>query len=273
MFIKPTINSKAELTAFPFMLAEAKNIGPGEHQVKRGFQKVLAGGNVVRLCESKPLPDRLLGDGITNTLNSQKASEKFASQIILEAVVTNLEAGIRLMDRQELVLAKIGGRLSEMALTLNQVRNSEANHCKAQKHFEVSRSKYRSFLKETFGHTALFSSGVSDPIIVAVPKKHYWEVLSIERCNIESPGLRSIEVGKVSPSADGLLLDPQSFSSAFQEWRRLCANNRLQWHLFIHHLSLISDKLHRVTKGQLITIPTFPKNLQTLRSIHSFVRN
>ena len=76
----------------------------------------------------------------------------------------------------------------------------------AQSKFEESRTTFRSIAKTTFDHTALFSVGPAKPVTVIVPAKNHWEGLSIDRCNLKKPGLSAIEVGKVSPSANGSYL-------------------------------------------------------------------
>ena len=273
MFKKSIISSKPKHTALPFALSGLKKSSFSRVNGQKGFLKVVAGGSVVRLCEHKPLVDRMLGDGVAKVLNSAKTSSETSKKVILQSVVTNLEAGVQLLDKQELVLAKIGGRLSEMALALNRSRANPDNSSDAQIKFEKSRVQYRTFVKETFDHTALFSFGSSKPIIVAVPKLEYWELLSIDRCNIDRPGLRSLDAGKVSPSADGLLLDPEAFSRAFSEWRLLCAVNRLQWNLINSHRHRYSEKLFSLANGDDISIPPFFKDLPALFRSHTYFRN
>lgn len=272
MFNKSIISSNPKQTALPFALSGFKE-SSSRVKGRNGFLKVVAGGRVVRLCEHKPLVDRMLGDGVSKVLNSANTPSETAKKVILQSVVTNLEAGVQLLDKQELVLAKIGGRLSEMALALNRSRANPDNSSDAQIKFEISRAQYRTFVKETFDHTALFSFGYSKPVIVAIPKLEYWELLSIDRCNINKPGLRSIDAGKVSPSADGLLLDPQTFSRAFSEWRLLCAVNRLQWNLINSHRHRYSEKLFSLANGDDIALPPLLQDLPALLRCHTYFRN
>ena len=75
---------------------------------------------------------------------------------------------------------------------------------------------------------------------MAVPTLGTWEGLTIDRCDLSSPGFSAIEVGKVAPYAAGLLLDPDAISLSFDEWRKLRIQNRLQW-------SLLSGRLYQVT--------------------------
>ena len=246
--------------AVPFALAQSSQQQSGKNRSQlSGFAKVLAGGRVVSLNKHKPFADRMLADGVANCLDANH-NDVSIEQIILESVATNLEAGVKLIDKQEFALAQMGGRLSEMALLLNQARCSSDFQDVAQSKFEESRTTFRSIAKTTFDHTALFSVGPAKPVTVIVPAKNHWEGLSIDRCNLKKPGLSAIEVGKVSPSANGLLLDPQSFSAAFEEWRMLCAVNRLQWHLLYQRWQGIVRTLRDFIGGRRWTPPPFPSD-------------
>ena len=242
--------------ALPFVLAQASQ-APRNSRKLAGFAKVLAGGRVVGLNREKPFADRMLADGVADFFNSPGSNETSVQQIILESVATNLEAGVKLLDRQEFALAKMGGRLSEMALYLNQARSCIDQHQSAQIKFEETRSYLRSLAKETYDHTAIFSNGPAKPITV-VPVNSRWEGLSIDRSNLKSPGLQEIDAGKVSPSAVGLLLDPEAFRKAFDEWRLLCASNRLQWHLVYQRWQGVVSTLKYFLGGRRWTPPPFP---------------
>ena len=89
--------------------------------IEEGFAKIIAGGRIVRPDPSKPELARMV-TGETNLVNDVSLKSAHA-KAVLESVTTNLEAGIELVDRQETALAKIGGKLSEIALILNQVKN------------------------------------------------------------------------------------------------------------------------------------------------------
>ena len=54
-----------------------------------------------------------------NQLCGKSPQPESIDQVILETVVTNLEAGVQLIEKQEHALAKFGGRLSEVALALD----------------------------------------------------------------------------------------------------------------------------------------------------------
>jgi hypothetical protein len=253
-----THSSTNQVGAVPFSLAQATTIPPRPHKQLAGFAKVLVGGRVVGLNKNKPFGDRMLAEGISQISENRTPELPAIEHEILESVATNLEAGVKLLDKQEYSLAKMGGRLSEMALCLNQARSGVEHHKIAQEKFEESRFILRSLVKETFDHTALFSIGPAKPITVAVPTRSRWEGLSIDRANIQSPAFLAIDGGKVSPNADGLLLDPQTFSQAFKEWRILCASNRLQWYLVYQRWQWIVSTLKHFLGGRRWTAPPFP---------------
>jgi hypothetical protein len=242
--------------ALPFALAQSTTNPRHTHTKLTGLAKVLAGGRVVNMRKEKPFADRMLSDGLSNYRPTDASI--CLEHVILESVATNLEAGVKLLDKQEFTLAKMGGRLSEMALSLNLARQKLEPVDIAQKSFEQSLEKFRVLTKETFDHTALFSTGPAKPVTVAVPARTHWEGLSIDRCNLSSPGFRAVDIGKVSPDAEGLLLDPESFSIAFQEWRIMCAVNRMQWHLIYSRWRSIVSTLKYLLGGRRWTPPPFP---------------
>ena len=82
----------------------------------RGFAKVVAGGRIIRLRKDVPFYERL----VTGFPSATNEFEK-RSRAILDSVSSNLEAGLNMVDRQETFLAKIGGRLSEMAPRLTKL--------------------------------------------------------------------------------------------------------------------------------------------------------
>lgn len=223
----------------------------------QGFTKVLVNGRVVGLDKSKPFQDRMIGCGLTIKPNSESPNSTVA---LLEIVTANLEAGIKLLDKQELSLAKIGGKLSDIALSLNQAREYEGQQEDAQCRFIEARDVVRKLVKTTFDHTVLFANAPSKPIVVAVPTLGTWEGFSIDRCNISTPGFLSIEMGNVTPDAHGLLLDPESILSSFREWRVLCTQNRLQWHLLSERLEHITESLMRRAHEGTWICPAFPEH-------------
>ena len=60
---------------------------------------------------------------ISNANSSLTKENKSKDLAVLETITANLNAGIKFVDRQETLLAKIGGKLSEMALCLNKVNS------------------------------------------------------------------------------------------------------------------------------------------------------
>ena len=244
--------------AVPFLLAQSSPPPREQRSKLAGFAKVLAGGRVVGLNKEKPFADRMLAEGVTCHIQTSGLDDPKVEQIILESVATNLEAGVKLLDKQEVALARMGGRLSEMALTLNRARSDLTQAVDAQAKFEESRHHLQVIARETFDHTALFSMGQSQPITIAVPEGNVWEGLSIDRCNLRTPGFDTLNAGKVSPAAKGLLLDPQSFTLVFQEWRHLCTGNRLQWHLVYNRWQKIVSTLKYFLGGRRWTPPPLP---------------
>ena len=245
--------------AIPFALAQSSSSPRKKHQKLSGFAKVLAGGRVIGLNREKPFADRMIAEGVTNFTNAE-LKDIPVEQVILESVATNLEAGVKLIDKQEVALAKMGGRLSEMALLLNQAKLAPEKRDCLQSKFDESRELFRGITKQTYDHTALFSMGPSKPVTVVVPAKYHWEGLSIDRCDILKSGLLTIDRGKISPTADGLLLDAETFGKAFGEWRSLCAHNRLQWHLVFQKWQGVVRTLKNFLGGSRWTPPPFPKD-------------
>ncbi len=246
----------AEATSFLFSPA-VKPLFPSK-KLLAGFAKVLVNGRVVGVDYNKPFHARMIGDCMGD---QAPGSDIVNGEALLEAVAANLEAGMRLLDKQELVLAKLGGRLSEVALALNQSREFEDKQDDAQDRFILARDHIRKLVKSTFDHTTLFSNGPSEPIAVAVPTLGTWEGLSINRCDISTPGLKSVDVGKVVPREYGLLLEPASVELSFSEWRKLCIHNRLQWSLLSERLYQVTHPMMQSARNGLWRSPDFPEQL------------
>ena len=177
-------NSGFETSNLFFSLASNPNL---RSKNLAGFTKVLVDGKVVGVDNSKPFPrERMIGRISSPSQHSAKCSTN--SLALLESVSANLEAGMKLLDKQELSLAKIGGKLSEIALALNQARNSVDKQPDSQERFVLAREDIRRLTRSTFDHTVLFSNAPSKPIVVAVPTLGTWEGLTIDRCDMSSPG-------------------------------------------------------------------------------------
>ncbi len=223
-----------------------------------GFAKIIAGGRIVRPDPHKPEIERMvIGDKFNYKNNSVPSSHERA---VLESVSINLEAGIAMVDKQETALAKIGGKLSEIALALNQVkspRSCEKARTSSQVKFEESRDRIREIAQETFDHVALFSNGPSKPVTIAVPSSNAWEGINIDRSNLNQPGLQVVDKGKVYGNSPGFFLDSGSITKAFNEWRSLCIHNRLQWGLLFERLHGITRSLKNFGKGKTWRVPPF----------------
>ncbi len=233
------------------------------NSIKEGFAKIIAGGRIVRPDPNKPELARMVtGD---SKMVNDTALKSAHAKAVLESVTTNLEAGIGLVDRQETALAKIGGKLSEIALILNQVKNPKSTEdlrIQYQSDFIESRDGIRKLALETFDQTALFSNGPAKPITIAVPTLDSWEGVSIDRANLKQPGLQTVDSGKVFGSGAGFFLDAGSIKKAFQEWRRLCLNNRLQWGLLVDRLRGVNRSFEKFRKDRNWRVPSFPSKSQ-----------
>jgi hypothetical protein len=244
---------------------------PDRARLAKGFAKVVAGGRIVRLQKEKPFLERMVTGGLP--AQAEQPDSASHEKAVLESVASNLEAGIEMVGRQEVCLAKIGGRLSEIALSLNLSRTpqcEEKQRADIQVRFESSRDEIRHLAQTTFDNTALFSKGPSKPITIAVPTHGEWEGISIDRSNIEQPGLTTVDLGKVCSSGPGYTLDPGSVKRAFDEWRSLCINNRMQWGLLMDRLHGAHQSLLNVMNGKKWRIPQVPKSgtLGPLRRPH-----
>lgn len=226
-----------------------------DNQVSRGFAKVVAGGRIVRLRKEAPFFERLV------TGESAPTEPAVKSRAILESVSSNLEAGIKMVDKQETCLAKIGGRLSDMALSLNKARDpnlSPESKVEAQSKFEDARDAIRKTALETYDNTALFSNGPAKPVTIAVPSGSQWEGLSVDRANLAQPGLIIMDKGKVYGDGEGYTIDPGSVKRAFDEWRQMCVSNRMQSSLLTHRLHGVKQKLRDLLQGDHWDAPTEP---------------
>jgi hypothetical protein len=243
----------------------------GNSKMAKGFAKVVAGGRIVRLQKEKPFLERMVTGGLIEKPNA--TSPGTHEQAVLESVATNIEAGIEMVGQQEVCLAKIGGRLSEIALSLNQYRapqSKDTERTDLQIRFESSRDEIRQLAQSTFDNTALFSKGQSKPITIAVPTQGEWEGISVDRANIEQPGLTTVDLGKLCGSGIGYTLDPGSVKRAFDEWRSLCINNRMQWGLLMDRLHGANQSLFNVMNGKKWKVPKIPESgaLGPLRRPH-----
>ena len=90
-----------------------------QQKLSQGFARVLSGGRVIRLDVHKPFTERLIGLGGKNFSNASKADYH---QAILQSVQANLEAGLAMIDAQELALAKMGGDCRRLPFPLTTHR-------------------------------------------------------------------------------------------------------------------------------------------------------
>ena len=78
----------------------------GTNKAAQGFAKVVAGGRIVRLRNDKPFLERMVTGGQSS--EPEVPTSCTHAQAVLESITSNLEAGIDMMDHQEVCLAKIG---------------------------------------------------------------------------------------------------------------------------------------------------------------------
>ena len=230
---------------------------------QKGFAKVVAGGRIIRIDSNKPYLERMVTGGISESSQKEKVNSRELA--VLESITANLEAGVQLVDSQETSLAKVGGKLSEMALCLNRAKSPDSTDTLRQEmQAKFSKAKDCIFKEsiESFDQTALFSNGPSKPVTIAVPTRGEWEGLSIDRADLGQPGLKTVMSGKVFGDEPGFFLDHGSIKRAFTEWRSLCTQNRMNWGMLVdrlHGISLLQEKILSGDRWKLPEFPTDPK--------------
>lgn len=239
-------------------LSSPKPISKPRPSSLRGFAKVVAGGRVVRPDADLPFLERM----VTGT-NPTQVEVKSRESAILESVASNLEAGINIVDQQELGLAKIGGKLADISLSLNTCRAPKATISvreKAQQDLEFAKACIREISQFVYADTPLFANGPSKEITIAVPNRGEWEGLSITRPDLDLPGMKTVLNGKVHGDSDDFFLDSPSIRRAFHEWRTHCIENRLLWGNLKDRLHGVFRKLTELDKGGKWMLPLFPSD-------------
>ena len=222
-----------------------------------GFAKVVAGGQVIRPDAQLPFIERM----ITGTATPDHSKVQSRESAILESVASNIEAGINIVDRQEMGLAKIGGKLADISLSLNRCKSPKATISireQAQADLEYAKNCIRDIAKTVYHDTALFSNGPTKPVSVAVPNQGEWEGLSITRPDLSLPGMKTVLNGKVHGDSKAFFLDSGSIRRAFDEWRTHCIQNRLLWGNLRDRLHGVFRKLTELENGGKWTLPLFP---------------
>ena len=226
-----------------------------------GFPKVVAGGRIIRIDSSKPYLERMVTGHDSNASSNLTKESKSKDLAVLATITANLNAGIKFVDRQETSLAKIGGKLSEMALCLNKVNSPTSSHedrVTTQKKFESAKESLFRESISSFDQSALFSNGPSKPLTIAVPNRGEWEGLSIDRSDLGQPGISTVMKGRVYGEGSGFHLDHDSIKRAFSEWRSLCTDNRLNWGMLADRLHGISSIYKKICDGGSWQLPAFP---------------
>ena len=109
---------------------------------------------------------------------------KSRESAILESVASNLEAGINIVDQQELGLAKLEASLRMYPLSLNACNAPKATISvreKAQQDLEFAKACIRETSQIVYAGTPLFANGPSKAVTIAVPNRGEWEGISITR--------------------------------------------------------------------------------------------
>jgi hypothetical protein len=228
---------------------------------QKGFAKVVAGGRIIRIDSNKPYLERMVTGGIPESPQKEKVNSRELA--VLESITANLEAGVQLVDSQETSLAKVGGKLSEMALCLNRTKSPDSTDTLRQEmQGKFSKAKDCIFKEsiESFDQTALFSNGPSKPVTIAVPTRGEWEGLSIDRADLGQPGLKTVMSGKLFGEEPGFFLDHGSIKRAFSEWRSLCTQNRMNWGMLVDRLHGISLLQEKILSGDRWKLPDFPSD-------------
>ena len=232
----------------------------------KGFPKVVAGGRIIRIDSNKPYLERMVTGGELNKGTKTSKASSSVEMAVLETITANLNAGIKFVDTQEISLAKIGGKLSEIALSLNKTKSPSASvqeRVEMQSTFERAKAALFHESISAFDQSALFSNGPSKPVTVAVPTGNEWEGLSIDRADLGQPGIHSVMNGKVYGDGPGLHLDHDSIRRAFSEWRSLCTQNRMNWGMLMDRLHGISRVRQKILDGDKWKIPEFPLDPQS----------
>ncbi|MDG1138460.1 MAG: hypothetical protein P8N49_02945 [Opitutales bacterium] len=223
-----------------------------------GFAKVVAGGRVVRPDGELPFLERM----VTGTLPAKEKANARESAI-LASVASNIEAGINIVDAQEVGLAKIGGKLADISLALNRCKIgkiSTKDGESAQVDMDAAKQAIHKVAQSVHANTSLFSQGPSKPITVAIPNRGEWEGISIDRPNLDTPGIKTLLSGKVYGDSDGYFIDSGSIKRAFTEWRNHCISNRLLWGNLMDRLHGVYRKLNDVKEGASWSLPLSPEN-------------
>ena len=232
-------------------------------RAKTAPARVVSGGAINLPDSRKPFLERMV-TGSSKTNERLRESDPGYAQAVLASVAVNIEAGVRYLETQEGALAKIGGNLSEVAALVTASRSphaGEESKGDMQVRFEEARGEIRDTAVATHGRAALFSVGEAPPVVVTVPASGEWEGLALDRANLGTPGMVSIETGKIHGPSPGLYLDEGSIRRALDDWKKLCITNRLQWGMLVERLHRIDRRQKSIAMGESWTVPPSPEEL------------
>ena len=228
-----------------------------------GFAKVVAGGRIIRVDSNKPYLERM----VTGSPDTDSAPADYSSNgaryEVLKTVVCNLQAGVRFVDDQEAALFKVGECLAAISTALSRVHNSNGDEIEcfeAQKSCELAQRTLCELSHSSYDQSALFSSGPSKPVVIAVPASGRWEGLSVNKCDLARPGLKAVQSGKVFGDGRGYFLDHATIKRAFGDWQDLCIQNGMQWGHLLERLRWTRLSLDKLDRGVTWEMPAFPQN-------------
>jgi hypothetical protein len=225
--------------------------------------KVVVGGKITVPDPTLPFIERMVTGKSAENFQSRKPESAY-SKAVLSSVAINIEAGVRYLESQENSLSEMGGKLSEIAALLTASRSphtTEPALNDLQVRFETARDGIKQESMATHDYAALYSVEKSPPVVVAVPSSGEWEGLALDRVNLGTPGMITIETGKICGNSSGLCLDEGSVKRALSDWRNACVANRLQWGLLVERLHRVSNRMLSLESGKTWSLPKNPESL------------
>ena len=155
-----------------------------------------------------------------------------------------------MVGHQEVCLAKIGGRL-EIALSLNHARSPECDEkerMSLQIRFETPRTKSENWPNQLLTTRPCFPRDRQANYHCRTDSRSG----KASRLTGQYRATRSttVDQGKLCGPAPVTTLIPGSVKRAFDEWRLLCINNRMQWGLLMDRLHGANQSLSNVMNGK-----------------------
>ena len=249
-----------ELSTAPSLVGVARQ---KSNAARTARTKVVVGGKITVPDPTLPFIERMVTGKSAENFQSRKPESAY-SKAVLSSVAINIEAGVRYLESQENSLSETGGKLSEIAALLTASRSphtTEPALNDLQVRFETARDGIKQESMATHDYAALYSVEKSPPVVVAVPSSGEWEGLALDRVNLGTPGMITIETGKICGNSSGLCLDEGSVKRALSDWRNACVANRLQWGLLVERLHRVSNRMLSLESGKTWSLPKNPESL------------